>query len=374
MRARRGGSAVARRPREPVRRPRARRGGLGGRDGRRPRRAVSRNRSRVRSEAGGDALTAQPRALRRGRRTRARPRPRRQRRPRPRSRQPARLSRRCRTSPRCRSATRSSAARCSSASIAPCASTWPCSKESRVTRHRRGHRLRRRSPVCAASRRGSCRRPLCPFAPTMAVTACRRSGMRRRRTAPAVLLVHCVMRTHADWDVVARPLHEAGFGVLALDLRGHGASAVDPADALRAVQQDVKAAARLAEDAAGCAADRHRHRRRSNSARRWRCMAAGADPAVRSIALLSPAVGVPRPALRRRRCARSPRDRARCCWSPRAATRTRRDRRRQLAEIDARTARPAHRRRTSRPTARALLADQPDLVGALVDWFRRTLL
>ena len=42
--------------------------------------------------------------------------------------------------------------------------------------------------------------------------------------APAVLLVHSYMRSHADWDVVAGRLHEAGFGVLAIDLRGHGAS------------------------------------------------------------------------------------------------------------------------------------------------------
>jgi pimeloyl-ACP methyl ester carboxylesterase len=43
--------------------------------------------------------------------------------------------------------------------------------------------------------------------------------------APGVLLVHMLAGSRADWDDFAGDLQSAGFGVLALDLRGHGGSA-----------------------------------------------------------------------------------------------------------------------------------------------------
>ncbi len=42
--------------------------------------------------------------------------------------------------------------------------------------------------------------------------------------APGVVLLHMLGRKRGDWDVFARQLQEAGFGVLAIDLRGHGES------------------------------------------------------------------------------------------------------------------------------------------------------
>lgn len=42
--------------------------------------------------------------------------------------------------------------------------------------------------------------------------------------APGVLLLHMLGGSRADWSEFARGLQEAGFAVLALDLRGHGES------------------------------------------------------------------------------------------------------------------------------------------------------
>ena len=45
------------------------------------------------------------------------------------------------------------------------------------------------------------------------------------RPAPAVLLLHMLGRSKADWDSFARNLQKQGYAVMAIDLRGHGASA-----------------------------------------------------------------------------------------------------------------------------------------------------
>lgn len=42
--------------------------------------------------------------------------------------------------------------------------------------------------------------------------------------APGVILLHMVARSRQDWDPLARKLREAGYAVLAIDLRGHGDS------------------------------------------------------------------------------------------------------------------------------------------------------
>ncbi len=45
------------------------------------------------------------------------------------------------------------------------------------------------------------------------------------RPAPAVLLLHMLGRSKTDWDSFARNLQKQGYAVMAMDLRGHGASA-----------------------------------------------------------------------------------------------------------------------------------------------------
>ena len=44
------------------------------------------------------------------------------------------------------------------------------------------------------------------------------------RPGPGIILVHALSRTREDWNTVASRLADAGFVVLAIDLRGHGAS------------------------------------------------------------------------------------------------------------------------------------------------------
>jgi alpha-beta hydrolase superfamily lysophospholipase len=61
------------------------------------------------------------------------------------------------------------------------------------------------------------------------------------RPAPAVVLVHMLGRTRADWDGWADQLTSAGMTVLAIDLRGHGASG-GSAGTLADMTQDVRAA------------------------------------------------------------------------------------------------------------------------------------
>ena len=83
-----------------------------------------------------------------------------------------------------------------------------------------------------------------------------------RRPAPAIVLLHMLGRSHADWDSAAEDLADAGFAVLALDFR----SGEDASSLLR----DVRAGRRF------CASDRKSCRAESaspahRSARMSRC-------------------------------------------------------------------------------------------------------
>ena len=62
------------------------------------------------------------------------------------------------------------------------------------------------------------------------------------RPAPAVLLVHMLSRSHADWSALAERIRDAGITALAIDLRGHGQSSGSAQD-LQAMVGDVRAAA-----------------------------------------------------------------------------------------------------------------------------------
>ena len=61
------------------------------------------------------------------------------------------------------------------------------------------------------------------------------------RPAPAVVLVHMLTRTKADWNGVADRLQDAGITALTFDLRGHGGSSGSP-QVLAEMVQDVRAA------------------------------------------------------------------------------------------------------------------------------------
>jgi pimeloyl-ACP methyl ester carboxylesterase len=190
--------------------------------------------------------------------------------------------------------------------------------------------------------------------------------------APAVLLLHSYMRSHADWDMVASRLRDAGFGVLAIDLRGHGASVGPmPSESLQPFTRDVKAAV-----------DWLKHQPDVQSMRlgiaglnfgtTLAIIEAGADPAVHSLALVSPAAEFR--GLRSDQAMRSFAGRSGAAlliagaldpYATRSA--------RQLAEISP-GVRDLRIVDNTSANGRALLAEQPELTGVLVDWFRKTLL
>ena len=190
------------------------------------------------------------------------------------------------------------------------------------------------------------------------------------RPAPAVLLVHMLTRSHADWDLTAQALNVSGFGVLALDLRGHGASE-GANGALGSMQQDVQAALDWLKTRPDVLASQLGIAGASLGAS-LAVLAAAADPAVRSLALLSPASeyrGLRCEAAMRRFAERSGAVMLVASTGDPYALRsahhfeTMGSGLRDLRVIDGTNAHGA-----------TLLNVRPDLVTSLVDWFRRSLL
>lgn len=73
----------------------------------------------------------------------------------------------------------------------------------------------------------------------------------QRDPAPIVILLHGLHESRAAWEPLLAPLHEAGFAILAPDLRGHGESATtatreavqaNEAAVFRAMQHDLRGA------------------------------------------------------------------------------------------------------------------------------------
>jgi alpha-beta hydrolase superfamily lysophospholipase len=110
------------------------------------------------------------------------------------------------------------------------------------------------------------------------------------RPAPAVVLIHMLTRSKADWDGSAERLQHAGFVVLAVDLRGHGdSSGSSPAGDLNVLVQDAQAAVAYLKSRPGVAQGRIGIAGASLGAS-LAALVASTDPSVRSLALLSPAL------------------------------------------------------------------------------------
>ncbi|MBI3264210.1 MAG: alpha/beta hydrolase [Acidobacteria bacterium] len=110
--------------------------------------------------------------------------------------------------------------------------------------------------------------------------------------APAVILLHMLTRSKADWDEVAGQLAAAGIHALALDFRGHGNSGrpvTDEALDLGRLPLDVQTARSWLLTRTDVRADRLGLAGASIGAN-IAVLVASADPAVRAIALLSPGV------------------------------------------------------------------------------------
>lgn len=107
------------------------------------------------------------------------------------------------------------------------------------------------------------------------------------RPAPAVILVHMLQKSRRDWDQTALRLAGDGFAVLAFDLRGHGESQGSAHD-LQSMVHDVRAARRFVASRPDALPARIGIAGASLGAT-LAALAAADDPAVASLALLSPA-------------------------------------------------------------------------------------
>jgi alpha-beta hydrolase superfamily lysophospholipase len=195
-----------------------------------------------------------------------------------------------------------------------------------------------------------------------------------RRPAPAVILLHMLTRSRDDWQSLASRLADAGIHALAIDFRGHGASAAGPPgpdgepDLTRLVRDVQAARAFLATrsdlvrpNAIGIAG--------ASLGANVALLEAAADPAIRSLALLSP--GLEYKTLRvdaaMRKYGARPALLIAATNDPYAVRSVR-----QLVAIgggprETRTLENAGHGTT-------MLGRDPDLSGTLVDWFERTLL
>jgi dienelactone hydrolase len=181
-----------------------------------------------------------------------------------------------------------------------------------------------------------------------------------RRPAPGIVLLPMLRRSHADWDAAASQLSDAGFAVVALDYRSGdeiGAYALD----VRAAKAFLRERPEVIGNSLGIAG--------ASVGANLAVLDAADDPGVLSIALLSPGIdykGLRTDAAMKRFGAR-PALLAGSTKDPYTARSIR-----QLATIG-----PGLREvRLTDSVAHGtvLLARDSELVGALVDWFKRTLL
>lgn len=190
-----------------------------------------------------------------------------------------------------------------------------------------------------------------------------------QRPAPAVVLVHMLTRTRADWLPLAERLRAAGFVVLTFDLRGHGESrgALDADGDLQPLRRDVTAAVQYLKARPEVARGRLALAGASVGAN-LAALAAAADPMVRALVLLS--AGLDYRGLRIEAALRQ--------YGERPAL--------VIAGTNDPYALRSARELTEGTTARELLtpeaaghgtvmlARQPDLITHVVDWLRSRLL
>jgi dienelactone hydrolase len=180
-----------------------------------------------------------------------------------------------------------------------------------------------------------------------------------RRPAPGIVLLHMARRSHADWDAAASQLADAGFAVVALDYRSDelGAYAID----VRAAKAFLRERSEVMPGSIGLAG--------ASISANLAVLDAADDPGVMSIALLSPGLdykGLRTEAAMKKYGAR-PALLAGSTKDPYAARSIR-----HLTTIG-----PGLREvRLTDAVAHGtvLLSRDPDLIPALVDWFKRTLL
>jgi pimeloyl-ACP methyl ester carboxylesterase len=192
-----------------------------------------------------------------------------------------------------------------------------------------------------------------------------------RRPSPAIVLVHMLGRSGRDWESASEKLADEGFTTLAIDLRGHGesspAGAADERAKLASMVADVRTAKRFLETRSDVLPGRIGLAGASLGASLV-ALAAGDDPSIRSIALLSPSLDYR--GLRIEAAMRKYGQRRALLLASREDPYAWRSMRELAKDAPAREMilfdRAGH--------GTAMLAHDESLTRTLVDWFRRTLL
>ena len=188
-----------------------------------------------------------------------------------------------------------------------------------------------------------------------------------RSTTAAVVLVHMLSRSKDEWIPIAERLQETGAAVLAIDLRGHGASS-GSAGTLPPMVADVRSAVEwLATRAPGRPSSIGLVG--SSLGANLVALAAADLATVRAVALISPSLdyrGVRLDAAVMKKIGSRPVFFAASTEDPYAL--------RTIQELAAQDGRHEQRLSTSRAHGTALLTADPDLAASLVDWLRRTLI
>lgn len=194
------------------------------------------------------------------------------------------------------------------------------------------------------------------------------------RPAPAVIMLHMLTRSRDDWQVVATRLADAGIHALAIDFRGHGGSSAgtigpDGEPDVSRLVLDVRAARLFLASrpdlvrpgAIGIAG--------ASIGANVAILEAASDPAIKTVALLSP--GLDYRSLRidaaMRKYAERPALLVAATDDPYALRSVK-----QLATLGGGPRETKTLEAAGHGTT--MLGRAPDLLGALVDWFQRTLL
>jgi dienelactone hydrolase len=180
-----------------------------------------------------------------------------------------------------------------------------------------------------------------------------------RRPAPGIVLLHMHRRSHADWEAAADQLADAGFAVLALDFRN--------ADEFASLSPDVRAAKAFLRERPEVMPTRLGIAGASIGAN-LALIDAAEDAGVVSVALLSP--GIDYRGLRTEAAMKKYGGRPALLVGSTKDPYARRSIR-ILTAIGGGTREVRLTDTVAHGTA--LLARDQDLIGALVDWFRRTL-
>jgi len=114
-----------------------------------------------------------------------------------------------------------------------------------------------------------------------------------RRPAPAVILLHMLTRSRDDWQLFASRLADAGIHALAIDFRGHGASSAavpgpDGQPDLSRLVLDVRAARAFLVSRADLVRVSDIGVAGASIGANAAILEAADDPAIKSLALLSP--------------------------------------------------------------------------------------